>query len=83
MKIYEYVKNIKCSSIYRIVFRPLYDTMSHMCAIAISEPLPCGFRKCYSTQHPLLKLIEDLKKCLDKNDMAGAVLEDPSAAFDG
>ena len=28
--------------------------------------LLCGFRKGYSTQHALLRLIEGLKKCLDK-----------------
>ena len=45
-------------------------------------PLLCGFRKGYSTQHALLRLIEGLKRCLDKKDVAGAVLMDLSKAFD-
>ena len=44
--------------------------------------LLCGFRKGYSTQHALLRLIEGLKKCLDKKDVAGTVLKDLTKAFD-
>ena len=44
-------------------------------------PLLCGFRKGYSTQHALLRLIEGLKKYLDKKDVACAVLMDLSKAY--
>ena len=42
----------------------------------------CGFRKGYSAQRALLRLIEGLKKCMDKKDVAGEVLMDLSKAFD-
>ena len=41
----------------------------------------CGFRKGYSTQHALMRLIEKCKKFLDKNGHAGALLMDLSKAF--
>ena len=46
------------------------------------SPLLCGFRKGYSTQDALLRMIESWKQCLDKNGYAGAVLMDLSKAFD-
>ena len=42
----------------------------------------CGFRKGYSTQHALMRLIEKCKETLDKNGHAGALLMDLSKAFD-
>ena len=61
----------------RIMFNQIYNYI-----IAKLFPLLCRFRKGYSTQHALLRLIEGLKKCLDKKDVAGAVLMDLSKAFD-
>ena len=46
------------------------------------SPRLCGFRKGYSTQHPLIAMIENWKKTLDKNENAAAVLTDLSKAFD-
>ena len=46
------------------------------------SPKLCGFRKGYSTQHPLIAMIEKWKKALDKNHNAAAVLTDLSKAFD-
>ncbi len=42
----------------------------------------CGYRKGYSTQHALIKLLERWKCSLDKKGFAGAVLMDLSKAFD-
>ena len=41
-----------------------------------------AYRKNYSTQCVLLRLIEDWRCCLDKNKVVGAVLMDLSKAFD-
>ena len=41
-----------------------------------------AYRKNYSTQHVLLRLIESWRRCLDENKVIGAVLMDLSKAFD-
>ena len=46
------------------------------------SPHLCGFRRGYSTQHALLKLVDDCRKALDKKGCAGAVMMDLSKAFD-
>ena len=47
-----------------------------------SSPFFCGYRKGFSTQTPLVCLIEKWKHQLDKNGSAGTVLMDLSKAFD-
>ena len=49
---------------------------------SILSPLLCGFREGYSTQHALLRLVEDLKASLDEKLIAGTVMMDLSKAFD-
>ena len=61
----------------RIMFNQIYNYI-----IVKLFPLLCGLRKGYSTQYALLRLIEGLKKCMDKKDVAGAVLMDLTKAFD-
>ena len=46
------------------------------------SPLLCGFRKGYSTNYALLKLLLAWHKCLDNKGVVGAVLMDLSKAFD-
>ena len=41
-----------------------------------------AYREYYSCQDVLLKLIETWRKCLDKNNLVGAILTDLSKAFD-
>ena len=41
-----------------------------------------AYRKCYSTQEVLIRLIEEWKSKLDKNYVVGAILMDLSKAFD-
>ena len=45
-------------------------------------PLVCGYRKQFSTQHALLRLIEKWKKHLDENGTIAAVLMDLLKAYD-
>ena len=41
-----------------------------------------AYRKTYSTNHVLIRLIENWKKSLDQNKFLGTVLMDLSKAFD-
>ena len=41
-----------------------------------------AYRKNYSCQHVLLRMIEMWRRCLDENKVVGAILMDPSKAFD-
>ena len=41
-----------------------------------------AYRSRYSSQHVLLRLIEEWRKCLDENKVDGAILMDLSKAFD-
>ena len=40
------------------------------------SPLLCGFRKKYSAQHALLRMIERWRHCLDNSGAIAAVLTD-------
>ena len=46
------------------------------------SPYLCGFRKGYSTQHALLKLLENWRSYLDNKELVGTILCDLSKAFD-
>ena len=46
------------------------------------SPLLCGYREGYSTQHALLRLVENCKKALDEKINIGAVFINLSKAFD-
>ena len=46
------------------------------------SPYISAYRKGYSTQHVLIRLIEEWKQALDKGKFVGAVLMDLSKAFD-
>ena len=46
------------------------------------SPLLGGYKKGFSCQHSLLKLLEKWLLCLDKNGIGGAVMIDLSKAFD-
>ena len=50
--------------------------------INIFHELLCAFRKKYSCQSTLVKIIEDWKESLDKNNVIGALIMDLSKAFD-
>ena len=42
----------------------------------------CGFREGYSSQHALIRLIENWRKCLDASGIVGTILMDLSKAYD-
>ena len=44
--------------------------------------LVSAYRKNYSSQHVLIRLLEEWRKCLDNNYVVGGVLMDLSKAFD-
>ena len=46
------------------------------------SPFISSYRKNYSTQHVLLRLVEEWKEKLDMNYLVGAILMDLSKAFD-
>ena len=48
----------------------------------IFSQFQCGFRKGYSSQYCLIRMLERWKKCIDKKGCAGALLTDLSKAFD-
>ena len=48
----------------------------------ILSPYISAYRKGYSTQHVLIRLIEEWKEALDNKNIVGAVLMDLSKAFD-
>ena len=61
----------------RIIARQMNEFMS-------SKPssLLCGFRKRYSTQYALLRLIEKWRKCLDISEIITVIQMDLSKAYD-
>ena len=46
------------------------------------SPMVSAYRKNYSTQHVMTRLVEEWREHLDKNFVVGAVLTDLSRAFD-
>ena len=68
-------------SVSKIFERLMYEQMYPFVERFLSPHL-CGFRRGYSTQHALLKLVEDCRKAIDKRGCSGAVMMDLSKAFD-
>ena len=65
------------SKIFEIImYKQIYNHMKSILSLL------CGFREGYSTQHALLRLVEDLKASLDEKLIAGTVMMDLSKAFD-
>ena len=65
----------------KVFERNMYTDIENYMKIFMS-PFLCGFRKGYSTQHCLLVMMEKMKKSLDKQHYAAALLTDLSKAFD-
>ena len=68
-------------SIAKVFERIKFDQMYQYFANILS-PLLSGFRKGYSTQHALVRVIESWKKCLDSSGIVGTILMDLSKAYD-
>ena len=59
------------------MYDQLYDYMNQYL-----NTLLCGFRKSYSTQHALFKIIQDFQKELDSSGCVKVILMDLSKAYD-
>ena len=64
------------------IYERLIETQIKPFALRFLNPLLCGFREHYSTQHALLRFIEKCKMSLDAGNCVGAVFMDLSKAFD-
>ena len=60
------------SKIYERIMKSQITPFAH----GFLSSLLCGFRRDYSTQHTLLRLIENCKKALDTEQTASALLMD-------
>ena len=64
----------------------IYERFIHNCLFSYAESFlskfVSGYRKSYSSNHVLLRLIENWKKSLDNKNVVGTVLMDLSKAFD-
>ena len=65
----------------KIYERFLHDSLSKFTDTILSK-FVSAYRKSYSSNHVLLKLIEEWKKSLDDKNIIGAILMDLSKAFD-
>ena len=65
----------------KVFERLLYDQLSDYLEKYLNTLL-CGFRKAYSTQHALFKLLQAWQEELDKSDFVGTILMDLSKAYD-
>ena len=64
------------------IYERLMESEMKAFARCFLNSLFCGFRENYSTQHALLRFIEDCRMALDSGNTAGATLMDLSKAFD-
>ena len=68
-----------CSKIYeKVLKQQLKENLDNI----LSFSFIAAYRRAYSTQHVLIRLIEDWRSNLDDDHLAGAVLMDLSKAFD-
>ena len=65
----------------KIYERFLYDNLTNYVNTFLSRFIS-AYRKSFSTNHVLIRLIENWKKSLDEKKIVGAVLIELSKAFD-
>ena len=65
----------------KIEERYIFNSLTNFTDSILSDKIS-AYRKGYSTQHVILKLTEEWRTHLDKNETVGAVLMDLSKAFD-
>ena len=64
------------------VFERLIAKQINSFASTKISSLLCAYRKGHSAQHALIRLIETIRKTLDRKGVAGMILMDLSKAFD-
>ena len=69
------------SALSKVFERLLSEQISNFMSGKFS-PYLCGFRKGHSTQHALLRLLENWRNYLDNKELVGTILCDLSKAFD-
>ena len=67
---------VTIDQLVKIFEKLLHDQLSKYMEDKLS-PLLCGFRKKYSTQHALLRMIERWRHCLDNSGATAAVPNGP------
>ena len=68
------------STLSKIYERCMYDQIYKYFDQTLSK-YQCSFRQVYNTQHCLLVMVEKWKETLDIGGLGGALLADPSKAF--
>ena len=68
-------------AVSKVFERIMYNQILDYISTFFSPPLG-GFRKGYNTQHVLLSFFTKCKARLNNKELAGAILMDPSKAFD-
>ena len=69
-------------SVFSKIFEAVIKNQLALYLENIFSPFLSAYRKNYSTQHVLIRLVEEWKKHLDNNEVVGGVLMDLSKAFD-
>ena len=69
------------TAISKVFERLLAKQIKSFVATKISNLL-CAYRKGHSAQHALIRIIETIRKTLDRKGVAGMILMDLSKAFD-
>ena len=89
--LYKKTEDKHCISNFRPVsilntFSKIYEMFAKNLLVSNIEeffsPFLAAYRKSYSTQHVLIRMVEEWKENLDNNFIVGAVLTDLSKAFD-
>lgn len=78
-------ENYRPISVLKVFAKILERILSRQLSEFITSkfsPLLCGFREGHSTQHALLKLLEDWRNKLENHEIVGTILCDLSKAFD-
>ena len=69
-------------SVFSKIFEAVIKNQLALYLENIFSPFLSAYRENYSTQHVLIRLVEEWKKHLDNNEVVGGVLMDLSKAFD-
>ena len=64
------------------VFECLIAKQINYCVTTQISSLLCAYRKGHSAEHALIRLIEAIRKTLDRKGVAGMIFMDLSKAFD-
>ena len=75
-------RTVRVLSVFSKIFEAVIKNQLVLYLENIFSPFLSAYRENYSTQHVLIRLVEEWKKHLDNNEVVGGVLIDLSKAFD-